>query len=870
MDASQITKLLQKQNMRYINRCQTVDSNTLIWKNQIESSKYIKGVTTCDGQQNCNVPTNPGCPNSVPGSSELIRTGINSFGGSGRTTAIQTGSPQQFLNVLSGASGSASEVYSSERITLQRTGKESCGVPGLNPITTTTTDICGNTTTTTTDNTYVTLPACYCENTNGPTGPKYNIIGQNPGIAQWATRVGTTGTSDERIDSMVQDSAGNIYVVGRTTGSTSNANLVISNYSTVSGGAVIVTTYGTIPLGTASVDSIYVVKYNPLGQAQWVTTINNIYTIANLSYVTIDLCGNLYVAGTSFSGGGGNVITINNANTVNPNGGTIGISQYGTIAIESGNDMFVVKYNSFGQAQAATKINTVTPTIPAPPPTASEQSLVKGISAGPDGVYVTGWSEVSDLPGYSRIMVYNSTSPVLGVITLTQWGYIDPVPTTVGREVVIAKFNFNLQAQWATYIGSLDDGSAQESTSLITDNSGNVYVSVKTQTLLTVNIGVQNFISAPGGGGQITTSAYGSISVSGGSSIIVKYNTNGQCLGAAYLLGTGSTGIVSINSMTIDTTNNLCVSGYFQSTTVTIRNFGSVVAGVIQQTDFGRISNSSSGTFDAIIIKYNFNLQALWATRLGATAFLREEGTNITTDLNNNIYVTGYYQSNPLIINSFSSVTPGSPPIINVSPQFQIAIEGSTSVYLIKYNSDGIAQWATRLGFTNLSAVLSYPLLVNSNYDIYIGGPFLNATITINNYNSLNTGTTPPTINLGLYASLARGRPAVDSFLIKYAQPPILQEIPFPINNQSNPYLPAFDTYYAMKNPTALCNQPVQDQNQKHFVKQCHTRFPNANNGVNAVFSPCDNVTEMNPDTKQFYTTKPQNPPTCDECILPQ
>jgi hypothetical protein len=41
-----------------------------------------------------------------------------------------------------------------------------------------------------------------------------------------------------------------------------------------------------------------------------------------------------------------------------------------------------------------------------------------------------------------------------------------------------------------------------------------------------------------------------------------------------------------------------------------------------------------------------------------------------------------------------------------------------------------------------------------------------------------------------------------------------------PVNNQSNPYLPPFDTYYAMKNPQ--CNKPVQDQNQKHFVIKCN------------------------------------------------
>lgn len=171
MDASQITKLLQIQNTRYINRNQTVDSSTLIWKNQIESSKYIKGVKTCDGNQNCNIPTNACCANKILVADQLQNTGINSFGGSGRTTSIQSGSSQKFLNVLSGASGSASQVYSSENITLQRAGKESCGITS-------------STEPNYPDNSYIVLPngspsgsntslqnpSCsyLCTNTNGP------------------------------------------------------------------------------------------------------------------------------------------------------------------------------------------------------------------------------------------------------------------------------------------------------------------------------------------------------------------------------------------------------------------------------------------------------------------------------------------------------------------------------------------------------------------------------------------------------------------------------------------------------------------------------------------------------------------------------
>lgn len=181
MDASQITKLLQIQNTRYINRAQTVDSSTLTWKNQIQSAKYIKGVKTCDGEQNCNVPTNPACSDG---------NGICSFGGSGRTTAIQTGSTKQVLSVYAGAAGSAAEVYSSERILLQAAGNNSCAVPGLSPAPANSYVVLpgGNPAT---SNAELQVPSCsyLCKNTNGPANnedvPVNNNL--NPYLPQFDT-----------------------------------------------------------------------------------------------------------------------------------------------------------------------------------------------------------------------------------------------------------------------------------------------------------------------------------------------------------------------------------------------------------------------------------------------------------------------------------------------------------------------------------------------------------------------------------------------------------------------------------------------------------------------------------------------------------
>lgn len=120
MDASQITKLREKQQVQYINRNKCADASTLIWKNQIRSSTYISGsnVQTCDGSvQNTPVPTQTG----------ISQNGINQYGGQGKQATLMTGSSQQYPSVYAGAKGSASQVFSSDNILLQKAGLQVCG-----------------------------------------------------------------------------------------------------------------------------------------------------------------------------------------------------------------------------------------------------------------------------------------------------------------------------------------------------------------------------------------------------------------------------------------------------------------------------------------------------------------------------------------------------------------------------------------------------------------------------------------------------------------------------------------------------------------------------------------------------------------------
>ena len=100
-------------------------------------------------------------------------------------------------------------------------------------------------------------------------------IKYNPsGVQQWATRFnGTANGFDEGYD-LVLDGAGNVYVTGGTTTTTSNANYVT-------------------------------IKYNSSGVQQWATiysNTNNSSAIETAYAICIDGTGNLYVTGSSFGG----------------------------------------------------------------------------------------------------------------------------------------------------------------------------------------------------------------------------------------------------------------------------------------------------------------------------------------------------------------------------------------------------------------------------------------------------------------------------------------------------------------------------------------------------------------------------------------
>ena len=204
----------------------------------------------------------------------------------------------------------------------------------------------------------------------------------------------------------------------------------------------------------------------------------------------------------------------------------------------------------------------------------------------------------------------------------------------------IVKLNSNGVRQWGTYFGGPYDDYGN---SLKSDDLGNVYV-----------VGYANTW------GLATSGAH---QTSGGGVFLVKFNTNGVLQWATYYGG-------SCSGIALDTFRNIYIIGYTQNTS----NISST----------GAHQDSLGGNNDAFIVKFNTNGVRQWATYYGGTG--NDIGVGISTDLIGNLYITGYTTST----NNIS--TTGS---------HQTSLGGNNDAFIVKFNTNGVRQWATYYGGSN-------------------------------------------------------------------------------------------------------------------------------------------------------------------------
>jgi hypothetical protein len=206
------------------------------------------------------------------------------------------------------------------------------------------------------------------------------------------------------------------------------------------------------------------------------------------------------------------------------------------------------------------------------------------------------------------------------------------------------------------------------------------------------------------------------------SLFIVKYNVEGKCQWTNYIKGINSIDEYSLN---IDNNENIYITGYYNSSEIILMD----VSGNTQKASF--VTLPPTITYSTFIIKYNLNGICQWANYINNVENMYSIvlGRSLTTDVSGSINVLGFYNSSSdIILMDISG---------NTQKQSLVKLSNTTSgaLFLVKYNTNGICQWATYVDllYINNEYLIDKNNLINNYFfiksdldnNIYITFPYI-------------------------------------------------------------------------------------------------------------------------------------------------
>lgn len=334
------------------------------------------------------------------------------------------------------------------------------------------------------------------------------------------------------------------------------------------------------------------------------------------------------------------------------------------LSSQAGTDAFLVSYDSSGVGLWSAKIASST-----------NDDIGFGVTTDVNGnIYVTGRAGNTGL----TVTAYNADGTPFGTtITATM------------SDSFIIKYNSNGVVQWFIKLGS---STISAKCIVEADQSGNVYAFGQYR-------GAFKPFNSDGSQFSKTLDHSGA----GAFIFIVKYNATGFVQWCARLTTNAFAGIAESCGISIDSNNDVFITGAYGAN----GDPSNLVACDLNDSAFATVlaNNGTTGN-DAFIVKYSSGGSVLWVAKVASTGV--EISQAISTDSNGNAYIVG---QGPSWQAYSSNGTPFGTAAAN---------SGSSDIFLVKYNSSGIVQWATRIGSS--AADIGYAIASDSSGNIYITG----------------------------------------------------------------------------------------------------------------------------------------------------
>ena len=293
------------------------------------------------------------------------------------------------------------------------------------------------------------------------------------------------------------------------------------------------------------------------------------------------------------------------------------------------------------------------------------------------------------------------------------------------KDAFILKYNASGVPLWCTFLGGINEDQAY---AVCVDQSSNIIVVGKTRSY--------DFPAVTPGGGAYYQSINNAYSQ---DAFISKFNSNG-----ALFWSTSYGGSVEETAYGVctDQSGNIFVTGATNSSNFPRLNPG---GGAYMQT----MVNANASVFeDAFILKFNSVGVRLWATFYGGNNF--DFAYAIACDAAGNVFITG---------EALSFGNTGPFPVFDPAGGafYNAALNGGSDAFVVKFNNNGVRQWATLLGGDNIDKGLSIKCDALSN--IIITG----ITGSLTGFPTLNPGG-------AAYCKNTNNNPtgSLDAFILKF------------------------------------------------------------------------------------------------------